>query len=161
NMIDNLYYCESTNSLVGSNNNILLEKEIIKNMVQNKNILLTLFFDFLILSFLGGYTLLGGFNQVEYLPAMQKAHVKSLREIGEYDLADEFASRITDGLICGMTPLKYDSSIDMIWHHNSTDGKFNGNLDRGLTEEDLGRIYNTPVNEMIMNAMDTIRSIVK
>ena len=166
---------DASNSLIGDNFQIELERETILDALKTKKIIATIFFDYLILSFIDGYMMLGGFNQLDYLPQMQEAHIismidymiemqqahiKSLKEIGMNDLAEEFASRVTDGLICGMFPFDFDSGIDLIWHYNSRDGKFNGNLDRGLTQEDLDRMNNMKVKDMIGAAVETMLGIV-
>lgn len=142
--------------LVGEDFKLELDREIISESLKNRQIVPTLFLDYLVISFLSGYLTLGGFNQLEYLPQMQAAHVKSLKEIGMNDLAEQFASRVTDGLVCGMFPFDFDSGIDLIWHYNSTNGKFNGNLDRGLTGADLDRMNNMKVSDMIAAAVDTM-----
>ncbi len=166
---------DASNSLVGDNFKIELEREAILDELKTKNIIATIFFDYLILSFIEGYLTLGGFNQLDNLPQMQEAHIismidymiqmqqahiKSLKEIGMNDLADQFASRVIDGLICGMFPFDFDSGIDLIWHYNSHDGKFNGNLDRGLTREDLDRMNHMKVKDMIGAAIETMLGIV-
>jgi hypothetical protein len=166
---------DASNSLVGDNYKIELERETILDALKTKKIIATIFFDYLILSFIDGYMMLGGFNQLDYLPQMQeahiismieymiqmqRAHIKSLKEIGMNDLAEEFASRVTDGFICGMFPFDFDSGIDLIWHYNSCNGKFNGNLDRGLTQEDLDRMNNMKVKDMIGAAVEMMLGIV-
>jgi len=100
------------------------------------------------------YQTLGGLNQIEYLPKMQAAHIKSLQEIGMPELAEKFAKPVASGLICGMFPFDFDSAIDMIWHYNSHNGKFNGNLDRGITQEDLDRILDTPFTDLVATGID-------
>lgn len=149
---------DSSNSLVGEgeNFNLALERETLVQALKEKRILPTLFFDYLILVFLGGYLTLGGFNQLDYLPQMQRAHIKSLREIGLDDLADRFSSRVTHGLVCGMIPCKFDSGVDLIWNYNSHNGKFNGALDSGLTQDDLDRLLDMKVREMILSAVETM-----
>lgn len=145
---------DSANALVGENFNLHLDSETISAALDAGKIIATLFFDYLLITFLGGYQVLGGFNQLEYLPQMQGAHIKSLREIGCNYLADQFAYCVTDGLICGMFPCQFDSGIDLIWHYNSHDGKFNGNLDSGLTGDDLEKIRNMKVRDMILSAVE-------
>ncbi len=145
---------DSSNSLVGENFSLALERETLAPALKSKKILATLFFDYLIMTFLGGYLVLGGFNQLDYLPQMQRAHIKSLGEIGMFGLADRFASRVTHGLICGMIPCVFDSGIDLIWHYNSHEGKFNGNLDSGLTQDDLDRVLDMKVRDMILSAVE-------
>lgn len=152
----------SSNSLVdkGSDLCIKLEKERIIEALMARKVIHTSFFDLLIMTFLEGYMTLGGFNQIDYLPQMQQAYLKSLREVGREDLVDKFASAVTDGLICGMMPLDFDSGIDLIWNYNSTDGKFNGNLDRGLNQEDLDGILNIPVKNLISTGIETMVEMV-
>lgn len=149
-----LHIDEPTNSLKGDNFNLILEREAIIDALYSKKILPTIFFDFLIVTFLEGYLALGGMNQVEFLPKMQKAHIKSLEEIGMKDLAKKFSKPIAHGLICGMYPLDFDSGIDLIWHYNSTNGKFNGNMDGGLSQEDLDKVSNTLLTELISTGID-------
>lgn len=155
-----LRYDSESHKLVAANYELELNVDVIIDALDKNEIRLSNYFYYLTTTFLGGYTALGGFNQIEYLPQMQKAHVKTLREIGMHDLADQFASRVTDGLICGMTPFHHDSAIDMIWHYNSTNGKFNGNLDNGITQEELDRVNNMSVREMIHSAIETMSGIV-
>lgn len=149
-----LFVDESTNTLAGENFCLQLERETICEALNSKKIAATLFFDYLIITFLSGYVVLGGFNQLEYLPQMQRAHIKSLREIGQNSLADLFASCVTNGLVCGMLPCKFDSSIDLIWHCNSHNGKFNGELENGLTQDYLAGIANMKLREMILPAVE-------
>lgn len=151
-----LRYEESSNSLIGSTQSFYLDKTTIIKKLSNREILPTLFFDFLIITYLQGYMALGGFNQIEYLSKMQQAHVKTLREIGMNHLANEFESRVTDALICGLMPFQFDSGIDLIWHYNSTNGIFNGNLDHGLTQDDLDRVLNMKLREMIEQGVKTM-----
>lgn len=149
-----------TNSLKGKDFCIELQREALIEALMKDNIFPSLFFTFLIITFLEGYVALGGSNQLDYLPKMQKALIKSLKEIGMNDMADRFASRVTDKMICGMFPFDFDSGIDLIWHYNSSDGKFNGNLDKGITQDDLERINNTSVQEMILKGIKTMMKIV-
>jgi hypothetical protein len=146
----------SLNSLVGENMCFPLEREAIIDALSNNKIISGLFLDYLIVTFLGGLVTVGGFNQLEYLPQMQQAHIKCLKEIGMNDLSEQFASRTTNGLVCGMFPFAFDSGIDLIWHYNSTNGKFNGNLDRGLTQDDLDNMLNTKLKDMIASAIETM-----
>jgi hypothetical protein len=149
-----------TNSLVGENFRIELQREAVIEALKTDRILPTLFLTFLIITFLEGYVALGGSNQLDYLPRMQEALVKSLKEIGMNELAERFASRVTDALICGMFAFDFDSGIDLLWHYNSSEGKFSGNLDRGITQDDLDRINNTKVREMIRKGIQTMMKIV-
>lgn len=149
-----LFIDESNNSLVGNDFMVLIEKEAIIDALKTKKIFPTLFFDLLIITFISRYVALGGLNQIEYLPKMQAAHIKSLQEIGMPELAEKFAKPVASGLICGMFPFDFDSAIDMIWHYNSHDGKFNGNLDRGITQEDLDRILDTPFTDLVATGID-------
>lgn len=145
-----------SNALAGKDFHLPIERETIINKLATNEIVSGLFLDYLIITFLGGFITLGGFNQLEYLPQMQQSHIKSLTEIGMTDIADQFASRTTNGLVCGMFPFKFDSGIDLIWHYNSTNGKFNGNLDRGLTRGDLDNILNSRLKDLITPAIQTM-----
>ncbi len=149
-----LHVDDAINSLVGEDIIIALKKETIIDALLRKRIFPTLFLDTLLITFQEGFLALGGLNQLEYLPQMQKMHIRSLIEIGMKDLAIEWSSPIANGLICGMMPFDFDSGIDLIWHYNSHNGKFNGNLDRGLTQEDLDRVNNTLVTELISSGID-------
>ena len=166
-----LHVDDTSNSLVGKNFKLELERDTIINALETRKLLPSLFFDFLIISFLGGYLTLGGFNQLDYLQQMQEAHVislidfmiqvqeahvKSLNEIGMHHMADQFASRVTDGLVCGMMPFDFDSGIDLIWHYNSHNGKFNGSMDGGLTRADLDKMLEMKVKDMIASAVETM-----
>lgn len=162
---------DSSNSLEGDNFSLALDRDTLIEALMSKKILATLFFDYLIITFLGGYLTLGGFNQLDYLQQMQEAHVislidfmiqvqeahvKSLKEIGMHHMADQFASRVTDGLVCGMIPFDFDSGIDLIWHYNSHNRTFNGNLDGGLTRADLDKMLNMKVKDMITSAVEAM-----
>jgi hypothetical protein len=143
---------DSSQTLVGENFTVKLEREVITDALQSKKILQTSFFDLLLVTFLEGYLTLGGFNQVEYLKQMQTAHVKTLREIGMTEGANRFAARVTNGLVCGMFPFHFDSGIDLIWHYNSHNGRFNGNLNGGLTQRELDQMLAVKVKDMILQA---------
>ena len=122
-----------------------------------------MFLDILILGFVEGYTLLGGFNQVSYLAWMRVAHERCMLRLGEWPLAARFARTPTDGLICGLMPFpQWQSSLDMIWHHNSTpDGRFNGKLDGGLTRADLNRMMDMPMKDLIRNGVDAMLDVIE
>jgi len=145
-----------SNALVGENLKLELHPSVIREALNDKKIHSTLFFDFLVITFLEGFIALGGFNQLEYLQQMQQAHVQSLHELGMNDTANMFSSRITDMLICGMFPFDFESGIDLIWHFNSSNECFNGNLDRGLNETHLESILKMDIKEMISNAVETM-----
>ncbi len=145
---------EVPGTLVGEDFSIKLEREAIIAALKERRILQASFFDLLLVTFLEGYLTLGGFNQLEYLPQMQKAHVKTLREIGRDEMAGPFAARATGGLICGMFPLAFGSGIDLVWHYNSRQGKFNGNLDRGLPQEKLDKILDMKLRDMVLPAIE-------
>ncbi|MCK4763876.1 MAG: hypothetical protein KAW12_16860 [Candidatus Aminicenantes bacterium] len=150
---------DAANSLIGENFGLELDREAIVEALLAKKILPVIFFDFLIVTFMEGYLALGGLNQLEYLPQMQEAHIKSLEEIGMNDLVEKFAAPISHGLICGMYPFEFDSGIDLIWHYNSRDGKFNGNMDGGLTQKELDNVYKTEVTELIGAGIETTLAI--
>jgi hypothetical protein len=160
NSLTSLRFSSGCDYLLGENIFIPYRKEEICRELRLKRIIPTLFIDMLIITFLEGYAALGGFNQIEYLHQMQQAHIKSLKEAGMNNLADLFASRITDGLICGMAPLPYHSGLDMIWHYNSKDGRFSGNINRGLTHAELDVIKNKKVRDLIESGISTISQIV-
>lgn len=149
----------AANMLVGQDFGIDLEKDAIISALKDKRILPTIFMDFLAITFTEGYTALGGFNQIEYLQQMQTAHVKSLEELKAPETANQFASRVTDGFICGMFPYPFNSGIDHIWHYNSGSGKFNGNLDGGLTTADMDNVLNLGIKEMISSAVEIMLGI--
>lgn len=150
----NLTVHEETNSLIGKGFDLKIEKEPIEQALLNKSIIPTLFLDFLILTFIEGFVALGGFNQIEYLSQMQKAHVKTLRQTGMNELADTFETRVTDALICGFLPFTYNSAIDMIWDKNSQNGRFNGNLDGGLTQDELDRVLQMKIKDLIEEGIE-------
>lgn len=162
---------DASNCLTAENFSIELQPEEIIAALKTHRILPTLFLEFLVISFIEGFTALGGFNQIEYLTQMQEAHVislveymiqvknlhiKCLNEIGMHKVAEQFATRVTDGFVCGMFPFGFDSAIDMLWEHNSRGGKFNGNLDRGLTQNDLDRMLDMKVRDMIASGVETM-----
>ncbi len=137
----------------------LTKGEIIDALI-GKTILPTVMLDFLVISFVNGFAALGGFNQVEYLPKMQSALIKSVRESGIIADTNRFQKVITDGLVCGMFPFHYRSSLDLIWDFNSSGGVFNGNLNRGITGDLLDAIDSTKISEMIISAIETMKEIV-
>lgn len=146
--------------LYGEGFSFKLTGEEITAALNKKLILPTILLDFLIVSFINEYTALGGFNQIEYLPKMQSALIKSVRETGIVADTDRFQKVITDGLVCGMFPFHYRSSLDMIWSFNSSGGVFNGNLNRGITGEMLVAIKRTKMSDMIHSAIETLTEIV-
>lgn len=150
---------DTTGSLIGENFELELEREAIIGALLSKKILPTIFFDFYIVTFIEDYLALGGLNQLEYLPQMQKAHIKSLKEIGMNELAGKFANPISHGLICGMYPFEFDSGIDLIWHYNSRDGQFTGKMDGGLTQEELDEVNEKLVTELIATGIETTLAI--
>lgn len=149
------------NALEGKEFYLDINNEEIINAIKKQKIIPNVMLVFLIITFMNDYVALGGFNQIDYLPKMQNAHIKSLKEIGKNELAQEFSTRITDGFICGMMPLEFDSSIDMLWHYNSENGIFNGNLDNGICYNKLDKILNMKVPEMIHSATETMAGILK
>jgi len=148
----------ANNVLVSKDREIVvkLEKDSLIQAIEANTVLPTLFLDYLVLTFLERFVTLGGFNQLEYLPQMQHAHVKCLEKINKKDLAAQFSAQITDGLICGLFPFKFEGGIDLIWHHNSSNGKFNGNLDNGLSEQDLESVGQKRIQEMLLSAIETM-----
>jgi len=152
----NLHCNQDTNKLVGEGIQIELERECVIDALKSKRILPTIFIDFLIITFMEGYLALGGFNQIEFLTDMKTAHIKSLQEIGWTDLIKPFTSRVTDGLVCGMLPFEFNSGIDLIWYFNSKDGKFNRNIDKGLSREFLDTMLEMKTKNMIASAIETM-----
>lgn len=158
--LGSLKYDRDLNLLVGTEGTYVLQPEIISEALSMQKIFPGIFWNFFILTFLGGYFTPGGFNQIGYLSQMRKAHVSCLRKLGKADVADLFASRITDGFICGMQFLPWGSSIDMLWEHNSSNGLFNGNLDQGLTREYLAERLDQRVSTLIENTFDQLKNLV-
>jgi hypothetical protein len=149
-----LCFDKESNCLVGGDFQIELERENLIELLTSKKILPTTFLVFFIITFLEGYLAMGGLNQIEYLPKMREAHIISLREVGINDLADRFDTLKTYELICGMYPFDFDSGIDLIWHYNSKNGKFNGNMNGGLTGDKLAGISNLPLTELIYTGIE-------
>jgi hypothetical protein len=147
---------ETGNCLVGPGITIRLERNSLIEALTAKKLLPTIFLDFLLITFQEGFQAPGGFNQLEFLARMKSAHVHCLEELGMFDTAKSFRSRNTGGLICGMFPFDFHSGIDLLWHFNSRDGKFNGNLERGLTGEHLDRMLNSNLKAMILPAIGTM-----
>ncbi len=152
---------EDSNVLEGGQLSIEMTPAAILDALTGGMIMPAIFIDFLLFTFLDGYLALGGFNQVDFLPRMQAAHLKSLEEMGKTGMSESFSSRVTDGLICGMFPFDFDSGIDLIWHYNSRDGKFNGNLEGGLTGEELAKVKHMPVKDLIGSAVEMMLEIVE
>lgn len=156
----NLVTDANWNLLKGENFKLDLIPEAVMVGLEKKQISPTLFMDFLIIAFLEGYVCLGGSNQLDYLPLMQGAHVSCLNNLKMTSTAEDFSKRITDGLICGLIPFEYGSGMDLIWEHNSHNGKFNGNLDEGLSEEKLKYIDNLKMQKLIENGIEYMNEIV-
>jgi hypothetical protein len=140
-----------------------LDPESICAALACRQLVPTLFLEMFFLAFIEGYTLLGGFNQVDYLAWMRVQHERCLLRLGEWPLAARFARTPTDGLICGLMPFpQWESSLDMIWHHNSTpDGKFNGNLDGGLDAAALQGMMDTSMKDLIGNGVRAMLDVIE
>lgn len=151
-----LHVDDQANALVGKDFILELTPTAISTAVEQKEIFPSLFFDFLINTFLAGYVALGGFNQLKYLPQMKEAHIKCLQTYGLKDMAQQFANRKTGGFVCGMLPFHFDSGIDLIWHYNSTNGKFNGNLSGGLGQKELTHLLEMKISDLTTAAIDTM-----
>jgi hypothetical protein len=146
----------------GQDRSIPLQPDAIIEAVLSRRIIPSIFTEMFLLAFVEGYTLLGGFNQVDYLAWMRVQHERCLLRLGEWPLAARFARTPTDGLICGLMPFpQWESSLDMIWAHNSTDGRFHGNLDGGLTRADLDKMMDTSMKELIENGVGAMLNVIE
>lgn len=138
-----------------------LTPEAITAAIHQKRIVPSLFFEMLMIGFLEGYTLLGGFNQVTYMAWMRVAHERSMLRLGNWPMAAWFARTITDGLICGPLPFpQWASGFDLLWHFNSTDGRFHGNLDGGLDRHALEAMMDTPVKDLLQNGVEAMLQVI-
>jgi hypothetical protein len=153
-----LEYDPVSQSLKRENYTLPLRAESVIQALEQKEILPSLFFDFLLITFLGGIQTLGGQYQTEYLPLMQKAHCKILDGLGHSELSEAFASRKTDGLICGYDALPYADTLDLLWTHNSSNNRFTGNWDKGLTPDILQTLMSTPV-EMFLTKIPSLQTV--
>lgn len=138
-----------------------LEPQAILEALAAKLLVPSLFVEMFLLAFVEGYTLLGGFNQVNYLAWMRVAHEKAMLIRGDWPKAARFARVPNDGLICGLTPFAWDSGLDLIWDHNSRNGRFNGNLDNGLGTEDLERMLRTSMRSLIESSVQRMLELVE
>ena len=138
-----------------------LEVGSLSEALNQKRIVPSLFFEMLLVAFLEGYTLLGGFNQVNYMAWMRVAHERAMLRLGDWPMAARFARTLTDGLICGPVPFpQWASGFDLLWHFNSTSGKFHGNLDGGLDAADLESMMNRPLRDLIQNGVNSMLQVV-
>jgi hypothetical protein len=138
-----------------------LNPEAVAAAVRTKRLVPSLFFEMLLVSFLEGYTLLGGFNQVTYMAWMRVSHERCMLRLGDWPMAAWFARTLTDGLICGPLPFpQWASGLDLLWHFNSTDGHFHGNLDGGLDRRALEGMMDTPVKELLQNGVGAMLQVV-
>jgi hypothetical protein len=148
-------------ALGGDEPSIPLEPEPLLAALAQKRLVPSLFIDMLLLAFVEGFSVLGGFNQVTYLAWMRVAHERCMLRLGDWPMAARFARTPTDGLICGPLPFpQWDSGLDLMWSHNSSGGKFNGNMDGGLGSEDLQAMMRTPMRKLIQNGVDAMLDVV-
>lgn len=140
---------------------IPLNVDEVAGAIRDKRLVPSLFFEMLLVSFLEGFTLLGGFNQVTYMAWMRVAHERCMLRLGDWPRAAWFARTLTDGLICGPLPFpQWDSGIDLLWHFNSTDGQFHGNLDGGLDRRALETMMDTPMKDLLQNGVAAMLQVV-
>jgi hypothetical protein len=140
---------------------IPLAPQAVLSALAEKRLIPSLFIDMLLIAFVEGFSVLGGFNQVTYLAWMRVAHERCMLRLGDWPMAARFARTPTDGLICGPLPFpQWDSGLDLMWSHNSTDGKFNGSMDGGLGSEDLQAMMKTPMRKLIQNGVDAMLDVV-
>lgn len=138
-----------------------LTAEAITLALLSKRMVPSLFFEMLLVGFLEGYTLLGGFNQVTYMAWMRVAHERAMLRIGDWPQAAWFARTITDGLICGPLPFpQWSSGFDLLWHFNSTNGKFHGNLDGGLDNRSLETMMGTSLKDLLHNGVEAMLQVI-
>ncbi|HBD93231.1 MAG: hypothetical protein A2015_10970 [Spirochaetes bacterium GWF1_31_7] len=144
------------NALSGKDIIIEMTAENIINAIRTKTIFPTLFLSFYIVTFLEDITCFGGFNQIEYLTHMKQAYIRVFERIDRPEMVQRLRRKKTDALICGMIPLQYNSSIDMLWHFNSKNGIFNGNLKGGLTNRDLFSVNSQSIGNMVRGGVESM-----
>jgi hypothetical protein len=138
-----------------------LEAGSVAEALQQKRLVPSLFFEMLLVAFLEGYTLLGGFNQVTYMAWMRVAHERAMLRLGDWPMAARFARTLTDGLICGPVPFPgFPSGFDLLWHFNSTDGRFHGNLNGGLDAGAMESMMNAPLKDLLQNGVTAMLQVV-
>lgn len=150
--------------LVGREIELPFRKEVIVEALSNRRITPTLFFPFMMIVFQAGLTVMGGFNQVEGLKRMQDAFVRAFLQIGRVDETAIFSSRKIEALNCGLQfPLPGKSLLDIIWYYNSdpTSGRFLGNVDRGITREDMNNFLKLSFGECVGPALSEILKVIK
>lgn len=154
--------CRLEPRIPGSGEAIALEPEAIALALEGRKLVPTLFTNMFLLTFVEGFTLLGGFNQVTYLAWMRLAHERCLLRLGEWPQAARVAQTLSNGLICGLLPFpQWASSLDMIWTYNSQGGVFNGSLDRGLDDQAMTRMMEMSMQGLIQNGLDAMLNVVE
>ena len=149
--------------LVGPENSgicVDLEAGALAEALGQRRIVPGYFLDVFMLSFVEGYTLLGGFNQIEYVQAMQEAVGRSLTMLGQTSSAAQSRTYFRNGFICGPAPFGKGSGIDLLWERNSKDGKFLGNLRRAVTEAELSAAENMPMRLLVESGADLMSKII-
>jgi hypothetical protein len=138
-----------------------LTPEAVAEALRQKRIVPSLFFEMLLVGFLEGYTLLGGFNQVTYMAWMRVAHERAMLRLGDWPMAARFARTLTDGLVCGPLPFpQWSSGFDLLWHFNSTDGKFNGDLNGGLDRQALEAMMDARLKTLLQNGVASMLQVI-
>ena len=87
---------------------------------------------------------------------MREKYKTTLQELHMDEMVEVFSARNKYNVTCGMFPFEFNSAIDMIWHYNSHNGKFNGTLDGGLTGEDIKKMHNMKVKDIIDRAVEVM-----
>lgn len=139
--------------ILKNNQRIDFNPESIRVALINQTIFPTIFLSFMTL-FEQGVIPLGGFRQIEYLNKIIKTINKlplQPRNIQQY-LND------SPKMVCGFNffpEAQNDSLLDNLFKANTTDGKFNGNLNKGVfSDEKIDQIYKTPLVYYIQNAIE-------
>jgi len=92
---------------------------------------------------------------------MRVAHERCMLRLADWPMAAWFARTLTDGLICGPIPFpQWPSGFDLLWHFNSTDGRFHGTLEGGLDRRSLEVMMDTSMRDLLQNGVEAMLQVV-
>lgn len=133
--------------LVGAEGQFMLTPDAIATALRTHKIYPSVFLVYSVLSFIGGRSLLGGFNQIETLSQMALAFEKYFKFLGYTDRLSHLRSLKTNGLICG--PKIVDcSGLDII---------AKGGIDFASLKND----FDQPFSSLLKSNVEEILSIIQ